>query len=605
MNVYPAGGGVWPWQRRQVQRRQLPSRMTIPPLALQIWRERPDLQAAFDLQTQIGREHLVWWYLRHGFPEFGLRLGAGDADLQMLNRPVPSLPQLGFVPVTWLMRGLVDRAGLDRAALEDAAGQQQLLAWYFARGLQDGSLGDFLTPEQAQAALADDPHYPGTPRLLTSLWQSEPALAQRFSGPADPAFVAWVRGEGARDFPILSHSLIALAAPPVRRSPVDKPFGVNLFGHARSRSGISEDLRMAVLVLEQAGIPYVIRDVPGGPNLPDEEEEGAASHTDGLPYAVNLFTFTASTTIGAVQALGGAAAIADHHNIGFWPWELPELPTVWQAAYRLVDQVWASSRYTQDAFCRSSPVPVRQMPFAVVAQDSAGWTRRDFGLPDDVFLFGFAFDGLSGFARKAPLATVEAFRRAFPAGDTSVGLVVKGLRVTDDPAWTEVLEAIHGDPRIHLVTQSLDRGSLLDLWRALDCFVSLHRAEGFGRNIAECMLLGKPVVATAHSGNMDFTRPGAAALVPCILRAVAPGEYPFGAGQHWAEPDIAEAVALMRRMVADREWREGLAAAGQRIVATDYAPAAVAQAWRPALSAAWQPAAYNASYAASAASRSS
>lgn len=582
MPIY-AGRGM-PWRRKH---RQLPVDTAVPPRALLIWRERPDLQAAFDLKTQAGREQLVWWYLRHGYAEYGLRLDhADDGGLLALNGPLPGLPHHDALPVTWLMRGLADRAGLTRAAIREQAGQVRLLDWFFAVGLMEANLGGFLTAEQAQTLLVEDVRRPGAPRLLAGIWACAPDLAQRFAGIADPAFATWSAGEGARRFPILRHPLIALAPPASRRSAKERPFGVNLFGHARGRSGISEDLRMATRVLEQAGIPFVIRDVPTGPNIPDEEA-GDAVFADDLPYAINLFTFTALTTVTAVLALGGKDAIADHHNIGFWPWELPEVPLLWRQAYDHVDEIWASSHYTYDAYCRSSPITVRHMPFAVVAQESAGHDRATFDLPEDVFLFGFAFDGLSGFARKAPLATIQAFQQAFDADDTSVGLVIKGLRATDDPAWRQVLAAIGGDPRIHLVTRSLERASLLDLWRSLDCFVSLHRSEGFGRNIAECMLLGKPVVATAHSGNMDFTRPGAAALVPCTLRTLEPGEYPFGGGQRWAEPDVAQAAALMRRMVTDREWRERLAAAGKLIVATEYAPAAVARAWQPALEAAY------------------
>ena len=68
--------------------------------------------------------------------------------------------------------------------------------------------------------------------------------------------------------------------------------------------------------------------------------------------------------------------------------------------------------------------------------------------------------------------------------------------------------------------------------------MSLHRSEGFGRNIAESMMLRKPVIVTGHSGNMDFTTPGTAALVDHRLTLVKKGEYPFGDGMPWAEPDI-------------------------------------------------------------------
>jgi glycosyltransferase involved in cell wall biosynthesis len=583
MPVYPPSSNVWPWWPRRKPVRSLPAGTVIPPRALLIWRERPDLRAAFDLTRVGGREHLVWWYLRHGFAEFGLHLKAEDGGLLALNEPVPGLPVHDALPITWLMRGLADQAGIDGAALRTSAGQRRLLAWYFTRGLTRGNLTDFLSVEQARTLLADDPQQPGAALISRLVWDADPALADRFGDAEEPAFAAYLREQGARIWPILRHELIGLAPPASRQPASDKPFGVNLFGHARGRSGISEDLRMAALVLEEAAIPFIVRDVPTG--LP-EEEALPGTVGDGLPYTINLFAMAPPTTLAAITALGGADAIGDYCNIGFWPWELPELPAIWRHAYDQVDEVWASSRFTHAAFCRSSPVPVRHVPFAVTAEESAGHGRGHFGLPAGVFLFGFAFDGLSGFARKAPLGAIRAFRQAFAADDRSVGLVIKGLRVTDDPAWQQVLEAIGEDPRIHLVTRSLERRSLLDLWRALDCFVSLHRSEGFGRNIAECMLLGRPVLATAHSGNMDFTQADTAALVPCTLRPVEAGEYPFGTGQMWAEPDIVAAAALMQRMVRDADWRDGIAAAGRAAVMDQHLPAALTRPWREALTAA-------------------
>ena len=39
---------------------------------------------------------------------------------------------------------------------------------------------------------------------------------------------------------------------------------------------------------------------------------------------------------------------------------------------------------------------------------------------------------------------------------------------------------------------------------ACDAYVSLHRSEGTGLTITDAMALGKPVIATSWSGNMDF-----------------------------------------------------------------------------------------------------
>lgn len=562
--------------------RRLPPQTTIPPRALSAWNERPDLQETFDLRQEGGRENLAWWYLQHGFSELGLSLKDCDnAFLQDVTQTLPQTGQLSFLPISWLMAGIATppllkgsrRKNLGRSAEK----QEALLSWFFAVGLMRANLSGFLTDEQAQILLTDHPQHPGVPRILACIWSTQPDLHDRFASLGDPGFREWCQKDGARQFPILSHPLIGFASPPTRRSHHLKPFGVNLFGHAHGRSGVSEDVRMAARVLAEAAIPFTIHNVPPGPGMPDEHHVEIETN-NGDFYAINMFTMTAQATAIAVTKLN-PALLHDCYNIGFWPWELPEVPEFWKHTYRFVDEIWASSRFTYDAFCRSCPKPVRHVPFAVAADESDNLDRADFGLPEHTFLFGFAFDGLSSFSRKAPLATIQAFQRAFPEEDRSVGLVIKGLRVADSPQWQSVAAAAGGDDRIHLITQSLPRGGLLDLWRALDCFVSLHRSEGFGRNIAETMLLGKPAIVTAHSGNMDFTRHDTAALVPCTLRAVQAGEYPFAAGQLWAEPDIAAAAAQMKTIAADKEWREKIGQSGSNAIVASYATDVIGRLW--------------------------
>jgi glycosyltransferase involved in cell wall biosynthesis len=134
-----------------------------------------------------------------------------------------------------------------------------------------------------------------------------------------------------------------------------------------------------------------------------------------------------------------------------------------------------------------------------------------------------------------------------------------------------------------VIDQFLGRPRTMALLDRGDCFVSLHRAEGFGRAIAEAMLLGKPAIATGYSGNEDFTTPETACVVPYTLVAVGPGEYPHATGQQWAEPDLAQAAAYMRRVVGDREWAAALGARGRALVAAQHGLAAVGARYRARL----------------------
>lgn len=557
----------------------VPPRTKLPQRAIQIWDERRDLQASFDLSRPEGRAGLFWWCLLHGFREMGFRFDeALDGGFLTVNEPLPRLQQVAIMPVTWLMRTIWANSSYRSSALRHPEEQHNCIAHYFAHALLEANLGGFLTEQQARTLRELEPAT-GQPRLLGLIWHCAPRLAGRFSSEASEEFAAWCQSaEGAKAFPILAHPLVGLAQAAPRRKRVGKVIGVNLFGHALGRSGVSEDVRMAAMSLERVGVPHIIRNVPA-PAVGEGEPADGLLLADDLPYDVNLFCMTGLSTISL--ALSAGTDFGDgRHNIGLWPWELPEWPSALGQAWDFVDEVWAASRYTYEAYARAAQVPVFHKPMAVVAEATEGATRADFGLPEETFLFGFSFDGLSSFARKNPQAVVAAFHQAFPSDRADVGLVLKCMRTTANvPAWKALKNSIKNDPRIRVIDESFSRVRLLDLYRTLDAFVSLHRSEGFGRNIAEAMLLGKPVIVSAHSGNMDFTDHRTAALVSTRLEAVRSGEYPFGEGQMWGDPDVDAAAKAMQRIVSDHLLRQALASAGKERIARQYSPEAVGEAW--------------------------
>jgi glycosyltransferase involved in cell wall biosynthesis len=175
--------------------------------------------------------------------------------------------------------------------------------------------------------------------------------------------------------------------------------------------------------------------------------------------------------------------------------------------------------------------------------------RAELGLPSDAFLFVCPFDPNSYLARKNPQAAVRAFRAAFPASDKTVGLVLRANGSPHAaPGWAEVMAATGDDPRILCVSGTLPRPRALALLRACDALVSPHRAEGYGRNIAEAILLRRPVLATGFSGCVDFLKPQE--MIAWTRRAVRAGDYPFAEGMWWAEPDEADLARKMQTLRA-------------------------------------------------------
>jgi glycosyltransferase involved in cell wall biosynthesis len=172
-------------------------------------------------------------------------------------------------------------------------------------------------------------------------------------------------------------------------------------------------------------------------------------------------------------------------------------------------------------------------------------TRADLNLPEQ-FVFLFSFDFLSVLERKNPLGLVQAFSRAFAVGE-GPRLVIKTINGDKRTLKLEKLKyAIRGRPDIVLMDGYLDAIKNATLTALSDCYVSLHRSEGFGLTIAEAMVLGKPAIATAYSGNLEFMTPENSYLCPASRCAVGREREPYPADSHWSEPDVTAAAELLR-----------------------------------------------------------
>jgi glycosyltransferase involved in cell wall biosynthesis len=154
---------------------------------------------------------------------------------------------------------------------------------------------------------------------------------------------------------------------------------------------------------------------------------------------------------------------------------------------------------------RATDKPVVKISTPIDVKLSRVYTRSEFGLPDDRFLFLFSFDFNSFAARKNPEATIRAFQRAFAPSRRDVGLVIKSINGRNKPEGMRTMRDLIGsDDRIAIVDEFFSRDEVSGLQSVVDAYVSLHRAEGLGLGLAESMYLGKPVIGTRYSGNLEF-----------------------------------------------------------------------------------------------------
>jgi glycosyltransferase involved in cell wall biosynthesis len=354
----------------------------------------------------------------------------------------------------------------------------------------------------------------------------------------------------------------------------DRTDGVNMIGYAHGAFGMGEHVRMSARALSLWTNKFSIIDVDSYAHARQPEPDISAWVARPDRYATNIFHVNADVLAGTMTTIGPSQGV-DRYNIAYWAWELSVVPEAWRPSINYVDEIWAPSRFIQDAFQAATDKPVIYMPLCVDLSFDSWHRRSHFGLPDGKFLFLYYFDSYSYFQRKNPFAALRAFKEAFP-NRSDVGLVIKTQNANaHSPEWLELLEMTNGDPRIHILNRVMSKSEVMSLQAECDCFVSLHRSEGFGRGPAEALWLGKPVICTAYSGNMDFTTSENSLLVDYELIPVQATEYPFHRKQVWAQPDELHAARQMLRLVDEAGLARTLGRNGAALMRDEFSPKAI------------------------------
>ncbi|MCA1832482.1 MAG: glycosyltransferase family 4 protein [Actinobacteria bacterium] len=347
---------------------------------------------------------------------------------------------------------------------------------------------------------------------------------------------------------IQAHRLLSRvpASDVVRTNRRRSPIGVNLVGYLRAEDGIGQGARGFADALTVADVPFALIANEHTPSRQDHD--GAATAAEPV-FRVNLVCVNADEFSRYARVIAPGLP-PDAYTIGVWAWEVEEFPEEMARNAALLDEIWAISRHTAAAIAPRVSKPVVVSPYPVTPPPTLHRPRAELGLPGD-FLFFFSFDVRSIFERKNPLAVVTAFARAFTPGEGPV-LVVKGVNGTaDESGMRRLRAAAEGRTDIVIREDYVSPEDQLALMASCDCYVSLHRAEGQGLTLAEAMAAGKPVIATAYSGNVDFMTERNSYLVPYDLVPVPAGCAPYPTSARWAEPDIDVAAEVMRQVYAN------------------------------------------------------
>jgi glycosyltransferase involved in cell wall biosynthesis len=368
---------------------------------------------------------------------------------------------------------------------------------------------------------------------------------------------------------------------PRRPDVSSSPLGWSVVAYARSELGVGEAGRRMASAVALSGLPYELVGVPLG-NLSRQRHDTVKRISDQITFDNAIVCVNADQVprIDTVLGLGGFDGV----RAGLWFWELSEFPDQYAAAFDRFHEVWVASEFNRAAIQAATDKTVRlvRLPMHFPAGQTRH-TRRSVGLPENAFVFLSNFDYLSVHRRKNPIGAIEAYLRAFGPDDGAV-LVVKSINGQFTPLHVEeVRHASHGRSDVVFIDSYASSSMMQAMIELADVYVSLHRSEGYGLNMADAMARRTPVVATAYSGNLDFMDAETAALVGFDLVEVGKGSGPYDPGSVWADPDLDAAAAAMRRLFDDRAYGSALADRADRHVRRHFAPERIGELSRELL----------------------
>lgn len=562
-------------------------------MAYRIYRIRPDVQAVMPDIFGADRIRFLEWLLSTGKSEHALNArfltpaqdaldaanrqkdnqapaGAGEAS----NGDSAAVEEEGQSNLTEGARRIYEsRKDLQRH-FSDPFGKDGLdyLEWLLTYGKSEYKLsGSMLDPLRKQW----DGMVGRLPGHSARVWRRFRLAGMTLSARGPGKMEGW--RAAYRTFPGRTELKTARSLPPA--SPrvaaarlVPKVFGLHVIGYLRAESGVGEGARSSVRSARAVQLPTSIQNVI--PNAPcRNDDDTVRSDSSGPGYQFSLFHINADMTPEVFAASGNGTG-ASQFNIGYWAWELEEFPDRWASSFDYYREIWTLSTFCQRAISQNSPVPVICVPLSLEVSIPRNHSRADFGIPDGPFVFLAVFDVLSVVERKNPVGAIEAFIRAF-AGNPQYHLILKVNNGPSKPREMAILRNRASGYPVTIIDRTLSREETNGLINVADSLVSLHRSEGFGLTLAEAMYLGKPVIATGYSGNMDFTKPDNSLLVDYRLIPVGPHQDPYDAKCLWADPDVEHAANHMRDLATNSELYSRLSREGETFVRTQLCPAAI------------------------------
>ena len=370
-----------------------------------------------------------------------------------------------------------------------------------------------------------------------------------------------------RHIPYKTRSPIPAEVNLSKPTPPTHTYGFNIISYISGNLGIGVTARNVTRLLLDKGYPVKLLDLDPGIGRGGHDLSFArytVSSPEELTHPINLFVLPPNDLTKLFKNAQSSWLSPKHLNVAWSMWELTVLLPAWREQLQALDVLIAESQFIRQLFSWSlSGIPMLTAMHPLYLPAGIAAQRVRFGLPEDVVLFITSFEPHSDIQRKNPMAVLEAFQRAFDQSPRA-HLVIKinnpGIGSELHPFVQQLQQRYSGYRQIHVLAETLSYGDVLSLYASCDVYVSLHRAEGLGLGLMEAMTLGKPVIATAWSGNMTFMNytnscPVNYRLIPVDASTPVYRKGTLGTETIWADPDIDEAAAWMRRLADDPDLR--------------------------------------------------
>jgi len=356
--------------------------------------------------------------------------------------------------------------------------------------------------------------------------------------------------------------------------------GFNVIGYASGNLGLGVYARSVIDSVLARGFPVAVLDLDPGfgrKNFELRHRDLFVESARALPHAINCFVLPPPALEDVAAYFGSLLTRRGALNAAFSMWELPRVPEAWHAALQMFDVLAAGSPFIRQSFESSVPdVNVIDAPLFLPLRTQAVARRPQFGLDNDSCYCVASFEPYSDIERKNIEAVIAAYQAA-AAVAPALKLIIKVNNAASGGAEHADLARLRqrtaGISGLRWLTDRMPRPALQSLIASCDICISLHRSEGYGLSLYEAMQLGKPVVATAWSGNLGYMNSASACLVDYRLVPVPrDGAAYYSSRGHrqpvfWAEARVEDAAAWLIRLAGSRTLREEKGAAARSAIA--------------------------------------